>query len=44
MNGRLVLNKKLNSDYLNIGSIESGMYFVQLTVEGKVSNSKLIIK
>ena len=40
----LILNKKLNSDYLNIGSIESGMYFVQLTVEGKISNSKLIIK
>ena len=44
INGRLVLNKKLNSDYLNIGSIESGMYFVQVTVEGKISNSKLIIK
>jgi len=44
INGRLVLNKKLNSDYLNIGSIDSGMYFVQVTVEGKISNSKLIIK
>ena len=43
INGRLVLNKNLNSDYLNIDSIESGMYFVQVTVEGKISTSKLIV-
>jgi hypothetical protein len=44
VNGRLVLNKNLNSDYLNIGVLDPGMYFVKVIVEGKVSTSKLIIK
>ena len=43
INGRLVLNKNLNSDYLNIGLFEPGMYFVKVTVDGKISTLKLII-
>ena len=36
--------KNLSSDYLNIRLLEPGMYFVKLTVDGKISTSKLIIK
>mgnify|MGYP000379977609 CR=1 FL=1 len=35
--------KNLNSDYLNIGLFEPGMYFVKVTVDGKISTLKLII-
>jgi hypothetical protein len=34
----------LKTDYLNIGSLGPGMYFVKVAVEGKISTSKLIIK
>jgi len=44
INGRLVLNKNLSSDYLNIRLLEPGIYFVKVTVDGKISTSKLIIK
>ena len=44
INGRLLLNKMLKTDYLNIGSLGPGMYFVKVAVEGKISTSKLIIK
>jgi len=44
INGRILLNKILETDYLNIGSIDSGIYFVKVTVDGKISTSKLIVK
>ena len=43
INGRLLLNKILKTDYLNIDSLDPGMYFVKVTVEGKFSTSKLIV-
>ena len=44
INGRLVLNKNLSSDYLNVRLLEPGIYFVNVTIDGKISTSKLIIK
>ena len=44
LNGRRVLKASTNTDILNISSIDSGVYFIKLTVNGATEASKLIIR
>ncbi len=42
--GRTVLNTKLNTDVLDVSSMKSGMYLLQVSVDGRSSTTKLIIE
>ena len=44
INGREVLSTQLESDLLNVTSINSGFYIVKIEVDGAYSTKKLIIK
>jgi hypothetical protein len=43
INGRRVLSTSISGDKLDISSLESGFYMTRVTIDGKSSNSKLII-
>ncbi len=42
--GRTVLNTQLNSDVLDVSSIKTGMYLLEVSINGRSSVTKLIIK
>ncbi|MDA8904333.1 T9SS type A sorting domain-containing protein [Flavobacteriaceae bacterium] len=44
LNGKIVLKTSLNTNTLNVGSINPGVYFIKLSVNGVVETSKLIIR
>ena len=44
LNGKIVLKTTLNTNTLNVGSINPGVYFIKLSVNGVVETSKLIIR
>ena len=44
INGRKVLSTVIINDVLNISTIESGFYLTKVTINGKTSISKLIVK
>jgi len=44
LNGRVVLKTSINADILNVSSINPGVYFIKLSVNGVVETSKLIIR
>jgi hypothetical protein len=41
--GRTVLNKQLNSDILDVSSIKTGLYLLQISINGRSSVTKLVI-
>ncbi len=43
INGRRVLSTSISGNTLDISSLESGFYMTRVTIDGKSSNSKLII-
>jgi len=44
LNGQLVLNKKLNNNTINVSSLESGIYIVDILSENNSVKRKLIIE
>ena len=44
INGRRVLSTSISGNTLDISSLESGFYMTRVTIDGKSSNSKLIIE
>ena len=44
LSGKIVLKTSLNTNTLNVGSINPGVYFIKLSVNGVVETSKLIIR
>ena len=42
--GRIVMNTKLNSDALDVSSIKTGMYLLRVSIDGRSSVTKLVIK
>lgn len=43
INGRLVLKQSLDSELLNISQFNAGLFFVKVTMDGKISTSKLVV-
>ena len=44
INGRKVLSSTIINDLLNISNVDAGFYLTKVTINGKSSISKLIIK
>ncbi|MDD7886289.1 T9SS type A sorting domain-containing protein [Flavivirga sp. 57AJ16] len=42
--GRNVLNTQLNSDVLNVSSVGSGLYILKVSISGRSSTNKIIIR
>ena len=42
--GKQVFNSTTSSNSINIGSINTGLYIIKVTEDGKTSTSKLMIK
>lgn len=40
--GKTIINESLDSDYIDISMLESGVYFIQLNTENKISTAKFI--
>ena len=44
INSRVVLNKFIDSEILNIDNVSPGVYFIQVTINGQSEISKLIVR
>ena len=42
--GKKVLSASTNDNAVNVGSLHTGVYIVQITEEGKTSSRKLVIR